>query len=261
MIHDLAVIGDGVTLGDNVSVGPYTVIEGNVSIGDNTVIHERVSIKGNTTIGHGNEIFPGVAIGLPPQDISYRGEPAHVTIGDNNAIREYTTIHAGVEEPDSSGTTLGSNNMLMTHTHVAHNCAVGNHVIMANNAQISGYCIIEDHAVLGGFVGLHQFVRLGAYSMSGGYSYCMQDVPPYMTVFGSPARVVGLNNVPLRGTGFTDEDRSGLKQAHRLLFRSELTWSEARAKVEEELADSSHVRHLLKFLTGSKRGICRGKEK
>jgi len=259
MIHESAIVGDDVTLGDNVVIGPYTVIEGNIDIGADTVIHERVSIKGNTIIGRGNTIYPGVTIGLPPQDNSYNGEPTRVTIGDNNVLREYATIHAGVNDT-TPGTIIGCNNMLMTHTHVAHNCELGSHVTMANNAQISGYNIIEDHAVLGGFVGTHQFVRIGAYSMSGGYSYCMQDVPPCMMVFGSPAKVVGLNKVPLQGSEFTAEDRSALKTAHRILFRSDLPWKQACARVEEELSDAKPVQHLLEFMQHSKRGICRGKK-
>lgn len=259
MIHPSACVGDEVVIGDNVDIGPYTVIEGNIRIGEGTVIHERVSIKGDTTIGKGNTIYPGVTIGLPPQDLSYSGQPASVTIGDNNELREYTTIHAGVTDT-TPGTAIGDNNMLMTHTHVAHNCQLGNHVIMANNAQISGHCIIEDYAVLGGFVGTHQFVRIGAYSMSGGYSYCMQDVLPYMTVFGSPAKVVGLNKVPLRKSEFSKEDRSALNKAHSILFRSGLPWAQACARVQDELQEALPVQHLLAFMKDSKRGICRSKK-
>jgi UDP-N-acetylglucosamine acyltransferase len=254
-----AIIGSNVILGENVTVGPFTIIDGNVIIGDDTVIDERVSIKGNTIIGSNNTIFPGVTIGLPPQNLTYDGEPCFTSIGHGNTIREYATIHAG-PKGETQGTTVGNNTMLMTHTHVAHNCTIGNGVIMANNAQISGFVLVEDQSVIGGFVGVHQHVRIGALTMVGGYSYCMQDVPPFMMVTANPGRIVGLNTVGLKRAGISAEDIKILKQAHRILFRAVLTRAEAIERIERELSGSEPVRKLLAFMQNSRRGICRSKK-
>jgi UDP-N-acetylglucosamine acyltransferase len=256
--HRLAVVADSVVLAENVTVGPYTVIEGDVVIGPDTVIDERVSIKGNVTIGGGNRIFPGVTIGLPPQDVSYSRGPLATIIGDGNVIREYATIHSGVTD-DTGGTVIGDDNMLMTYTHVAHNCRIGSRVIMANNAQIAGHVSIADRAVLGGFVGVHQFVRIGELSMTGGYSYCMQDVPPFMMVTANPARVVGPNVVGLKRAGMSSAERADLKKAHRLLFRERCLLTASLEGIEESYPDGSPVRRLAAFMRTSRRGICRGR--
>ncbi len=255
-VHSTAIIEKGAELDEGVKIGPYCIVGSKVKIGKGTIVHNNVVIEGDTVIGAENQIFPFTTIGLPPQDIKYKGEPTGVRIGDRNIIREYITIHRGSVGGDGY-TEVGSDNFLMAYVHIAHDCKVGNNVIMANAATLGGHVIVQDHAVIGGIVAVHQFVRIGAYAMVGGFSGVGQDVPPYMMASGPRANLYGLNIVGLKRKGFSQETIEELKKAYRILFKEKLTLKAALKKIQEELPYTEEIARLVEFINANKRGICR----
>lgn len=257
-IHKTAIVSPDAKLADGVSIGPYCIVGKRIKLGKNTSLISHVFIE-ETEVGEDCIIYPFATIGLPPQDVKYKGEKTKVKIGDNNIIREYVTIHRASVEGDGV-TSIGNNNFLMAYTHVAHDCKIGNFVSMANVATLAGHVTIEDYAVIGGLVAVHQFTRIGAYSMVGGFSGVGQDIPPYMTASGSRAKLYGLNIIGLRRHGFDESTIRELKKAYKILFRSKLTLKEAMDKVRYEIKASRETKQLLEFLEShskNKRGICR----
>lgn len=250
MVHPGAEIGEGV------KIGPYSVIGEQVKIGDGTVIESHVVLEGWTEIGKGCRIYPFSSIGTPPQDITYAGEKTMVKVGDQNIIREYTTIHRGTKKGGGE-TVVGSHNYIMAYVHIAHDCHVGSHIIMANAATLGGHIRVEDHAVIGGLTGIHQFVRIGMYAMVGACSAVSLDVPPFVSAVGNRATLYGLNLVGLKRQGFSRERIGNIKKAYNILFRSKLSLKEAIAKIEDEISDSEDVKRMIEFINGTKRGICR----
>lgn len=258
-VHPTAIVHPQAKLGDGVSVGPYTVIGEHVTIGDGTAIGAHCVIDGRTTVGTDNQIFTGAVIGSIPQDLKYRGEETILVIGDRNKVREYVTINPGTEGGGGK-TAIGSDCLLMAYAHVAHDCLLGDRVVLANSVALAGHITIEDRAVIGGLVGVHQFVRVGTLSIVGGCSRVIQDVPPYATCVGYPAKVFGLNTEGLRRAEMSEENRRALHHAFRILFQSKLSMSHALEQVAQELgtSDSSpELTHLLDFIRQSKRGVCR----
>jgi UDP-N-acetylglucosamine acyltransferase len=255
-IHPTAVIHPNARIAEGVEIGPYSVIGEHVVIGRDTKIASHVAIEGWTTIGERNHIFSFSSVGAPPQDIKYKGEQTFLVIGNDNIIREFATIHRATTKEDRV-TSIGNNNFLMSYIHVAHDCKLGNHIIMANNAAFGGHVTVEDHAVLGALVGIHQFVRVGAYSMIGGQSAIVLDVPPYVNATGNRATLYGLNLVGLKRKGFGEETINHLKKAYKIIFRSGLTLEEALKKTIEEFPDSREVRYFVDFMRHSKRGVTR----
>ncbi|MEM9007137.1 MAG: acyl-ACP--UDP-N-acetylglucosamine O-acyltransferase [Cyanobacteria bacterium P01_F01_bin.86] len=252
LIHPTAVIHPGATLHPSVRVGPYAVVGEKVTIGPETEIGAHVVIDGHTEIGARNQIFPGAVIGVEPQDLKYDGSISLVKIGNDNRIREYVTINRATHAGEV--TQVGDNNLLMAYVHVAHNCVLGNQIIIANAVSLAGHVEIESNAVIGGVLGIHQFVRIGRFAMLGGMSRIDRDVPPYMVVEGNPCRVRGLNAVGLKRSGIA-EAGSGrvyreLKEAYRLLYRSDMPLAEAISKLDT-WADNEHVKHLQGFLQES----------
>ncbi len=256
MIHQTAIVHPGARLGANVSIGAYSIIGEHVQIGDNTEIGPHVVIEGHTTIGRDNRIFQFCSIGAEPQDKKYAGEPTRLEIGDRNVIREFCTFNLGTIQ-DGGVTRLGNDNWIMAYVHLAHDCQVGNHTIFANNAQLAGHCHVDDHAILGGFTVVHQFVRIGAHSMTGMGTILFQDLPPYVTAAGNTASPYGINSEGLKRRGFTSEAVMALKRAYRAIYKSGLTLEEAKAKLEADLAKHPEYQLLLDFLAVSKRGIVR----
>ncbi|TDX59207.1 acyl-ACP--UDP-N-acetylglucosamine O-acyltransferase [Orenia marismortui] len=255
-IHKTAIVHSGAKLGQNVEVGPYAIIGENVEIGDGTSVGSHSVIKGWTKIGKNNRIFSSVSIGQEPQDLKFDGEKSFVEIGDNNTIREFATIHRGTE--DGGGLTkVGDNNLIMAYCHIAHDCHLGNHIIMSNAATLAGHVIVEDSAVISGLTGIHQFVRIGKMAMVGGGSKVVKDVPPYVIVDGHPASVKGINIVGLRRNGISPELRRQVKEAYKVLYRSNLNISQAIEKMDQELDGNPLVEHFLRFLRNAQRGICR----
>lgn len=254
-IHKTAIISEDAKIGDNVTVGPYTVIEGPVTIGDGTVVGSHAVIEGFTTIGKNCQIYTGAVIGSHPQDKKHRkGDKVHLVIGDHNTFREYVTVNPGTVEGGGT-TTIGSGNLFMTGSHVAHDCHIGNEVILANSVGLAGHVTLEDCAVIGGISGVHQFCRIGYLSMVGGCSKVTQDVPPYAMVDGAPAQMRGLNIVGIKRANISSETAMALRRAYKTLFNSGLARSNALAQVQKQVNGMPEIKRLLEFIQTSKRGI------
>ena len=254
--HPTAIVHPKASLGDGVSIGPYAVIGERVTIGSRTRVGAHCVIEGRTTIGADCELFTGAVIGTTPQDLKYRGEASELVIGDRNKFREYVTVNIGTAGGGGK-TVIGSDGLFMAYAHVAHDCVIGNHVILANSVALAGHIAIEDSAIIGGLVGVHQFVRVGTLSITGGCSRVVQDIPPYATCVGYPASVFGLNVEGLRRAGVPSETKRRLHRAFKTLFHSKLSMSHA---IEEVARDTDHfpeLQHLLTFIRQSKRGVAR----
>lgn len=262
LIHPTAVVHEGAQLHPTVKVGPYAVIGEQVTIGPGTEIGAHVVIDGDTTIGAKNRIFPGAAIGLESQDLKYDGSMSRVVIGDNNLIREYVTINRATDA--GAATLLGSNNLLMAYSHVAHNCVVEDNVIIANSVALAGHVYVESGARISGLVGVHQFVHVGRLAMIGGLSRIDRDVPPFTLINGNPAYVRGLNQVGLQRAGLTADPQAyrELKQAYRLIYRSGESLSNAVAKLSQS-GGNELVSHFSQFLQAAiqpdRRGLTPGR--
>ena len=255
-IHETAVVHPDAKIDKDVKIGPYAVIGEHVEIGEGTEVGAHAVIKGWTTIGEDNTIFNGASIGQEPQDLKFAGEKSFLEIGDNNTFREFTTMHRGTEG-GGGVTKIGSNNLFMAYSHVAHDCEVGNDIVMANSATLAGHVEVGDAAVIGGLTGVHQFVRIGKMAMVGGDSKVVKDVPPYVLVDGHPASANGINAVGLRRNDVEPEVRQKIKEAYRILYRSNLNVSEAIEKMDQELDNSDMVEYFLRFLRNAQRGICK----
>ncbi|CAG0939242.1 UDP-N-acetylglucosamine acyltransferase [Gammaproteobacteria bacterium] len=256
MIHETAIIDPAAELAHDVSVGPYSVIGPRVRIGAGSVIGPHVVIRGPTTLGAGNRIFQFASIGDDPQDKKFAGEDTRLEIGDRNTIREYCTINRGTAQ-DAGVTRVGNDNWLMSYTHIAHDCQVGNDVIMSNNATLAGHVHVEDHVILSGFCAVHQFCRIGAHAFVGGLSGVTRDVLPFMMVAGHPPEPRGINQEGLKRRGFGPEQLRNLKEAYRILYRSGLRLVEAREQLAALAASQPEVRAIVEFLDRSERSIVR----
>ena len=259
-IHPTAVIESGAELAETVSVGPYSVIGAHVRIDEGTVVGPHCVIEGRTTIGRDNRIFQFCSIGAVPQDKKYAGEPTELHIGDRNTIRECCTLNLGTAQ-DVGITRLGHDNWVMAYVHIAHDCQVGNQTTLANNTTLGGHVHLGDWVTIGGLTGIHQFVKVGAHVMVGFASAVSQDVPPFMLVDGNPLAVRGFNAEGLRRRGFGPERIAGVKQLHKLLYRSGKTLDQAREDISA-LASAmpeaaGEVESMVGFLAQVKRGIVR----
>ena len=253
MIHPTAIIADSVNLGENVTIGPFSVIDKNVIIGDNCFIGNNVTIGCDTTIGEKCKIFHSSSIGEVPQDLKYGGEKTLTKIGNNTIIREFVTINKGTSELGK--TQVGSNVLLMASTHVAHDCLVGDNVIMSNLATLGGHVKIGRWAILGGGVLIHQFTQIGDHSLIGGGFRAVQDVPPFIVAANHPLTYKGVNVVGLKRRGFSKKDINLIKQAYKVFFRSGINRKEALKKIELEFPKTKEIQTILRFLNHSKRGI------
>jgi UDP-N-acetylglucosamine acyltransferase len=257
-IHPTAIIDPKAELDSSVSVGPYAVIGPEVSIGAGSEIGPHTVINGPTIMGPGNRIGPFANIGADPQDLKFGGEKTGLTLGSNNSIREYVSIHRGTA--NGRGMTLiGSDNLLMAYCHVAHDCIIGNQVIMANAATLGGHVEIEDKATLGGLVAVHQFTRIGAFAYIGGMSGISKDIPPYIIVAGirNRMRVSGINKIGLQRNGFDEETIRNLHKAFRIIFRTDLLLEEALARTVAEIPDCEPVARLVQFFRSAPRPVVR----
>ena len=256
MIHPTAVIDASAELGTDVSIGPYSIIGADVTIGARTEIGPHVVINGPTKIGEDNHIHQFASLGDAPQDKKYAGEPTRLEIGDRNTIREFVTLNRGTVQ-DEGVTRIGDDNWIMAYVHIAHDCRIGNQTIMANNASMAGHVTVDDYAILGGFTLIHQFCAIGAHSLTAFGSGISKDVPPYVTVGGSPARAHGLNMEGLRRRGFPDTVRKQLKDAYRILYRENLSLQDALVRLKEAATECGEVGVLVAFLERQTRGIVR----
>jgi UDP-N-acetylglucosamine acyltransferase len=255
-IHPTAVVSRRAKIAEGIKIGPYSIIGEKVTVGRDTVIGSHVVIDGHTVIGEKNRIYPFVSIGLPPQDINYRGEDTRVIIGDENIIREFVTVNRATTKQDRV-TIVGNRNYLMAYAHVAHDCTLGNSIIMSNAATLGGHIEIGDYAIIGGLVAIHQFVRIGAYSFIGGKSATVKDIPPFMMAAGDRAKLYGLNTRGLKREGFSQEKINGLKKAYQIIWRDRHLLHEALERVGREITPFKELQMLLDFLVSSKRGVVR----
>ncbi|MPS30118.1 acyl-ACP--UDP-N-acetylglucosamine O-acyltransferase [Pigmentiphaga sp.] len=259
-IHPTALVDPAAQLDDSVTIGPFSMVGPNVRIGADTEVGPHCVIDGHTTIGRGNRFFPSCSVGAEPQDKKYAGEPTRLEIGDGNTIRECCTLNTGTAQ-DAGVTRLGNDNWIMAYVHVAHDCQLGSHIILANGTQLAGHVHIGDHVFLGGMTGVHQFVKIGAHAMTSVHSTLLQDLPPFVTSSGSPARAVGINVEGLKRRGFTPAQIAGLRAAYKTLYRQSLTLDEARAALQAKRAEDSELdaplSTLLNFLDTATRGIVR----
>lgn len=253
MIHRSTLVDPTAQLGEDVSVGPFTILGPNVLVGDHCHIAAHVVIERNTRLGTGVRIGYGSVLGADPQDLKYKGEETWVEIGDGTIIREYCTINRGT--PATGKTTVGQRCFIMTYVHIAHDCVVGDDVILANSIQMAGHVTVDDRAIISGLVPIHQFVRVGTFAFVGGGSRVNQDVPPYTKAVGNPVHLYGLNSVGLQRAGFSPDVKLALKKAYRLVFNSHLTVSQGIARARTEIPAVAEVETFLRFIEASQRGV------
>jgi UDP-N-acetylglucosamine acyltransferase len=254
VIHPTALVDPGARLDDNVEIGAYTVIGAGVEIGAGTKVGPHVVIEGPTRIGRDNRIWQFASLGAAPQDKKYTGEPTTLEIGDRNTIREFCTFNRGTAQ-DAGATRVGDDNWIMAYVHIAHDCQVGDKTIFANNAQLAGHVHVGDWTILGGFTVVHQFVRIGAHSMTGMGTILLQDVPPYVMANGNPSAPYGINSEGLKRRGFSPEAVAAIKRAYKTLYRSGLKLEEAAAAIAAE--PQPELAPLASFLATAGRGIIR----
>ena len=256
MIHPTAIVDPGARVGAGVSIGAYAVIGADVEVGAGTSIGAHVVMEGPTRIGRDNRFFPFSSIGAAPQDKKYAGEVTTLEIGDRNTVREFCTFNRGTSQ-DAGATRLGNDNWIMAYVHLAHDCQIGSNTIFANNAQLAGHVHVGDHAILGGFTVVHQFVRIGAHSITSMGTILLQDLPPYVTAAGNTAKPYGINSEGLRRRGFQTDAIARLKLAYKVLYKSGLTLDQARTQLAARAAVEPELDVLVRFLGHAGRGIIR----
>ena len=252
-IHSTALVDASAHLGEDVEVGPWSIIGPQCTIGNGTHIAARATLERNVRLGARVQIGIGAILGGDPQDLKYRGEETWVDIGDDTSVREYATINRGTAH--SITTSVGRNCFLMSYVHLAHDCHIGDNVIISNGTQLAGHVTVEDKATISGLCAVHQFSRIGRHSFIGGCSRVAQDVPPFVRAVGNPIKLFGLNSVGLRRTGFDEDVVRELKRAYRTCFRSDLNLGQGVEKARAELTMLPEVQHFLDFIEASQRGV------
>ncbi|MCJ8276178.1 MAG: acyl-ACP--UDP-N-acetylglucosamine O-acyltransferase [Bdellovibrionales bacterium] len=256
-IHETAIVSENAKVAESAKIGPYVVIRGDVTIADNVVVDQFVTIGSEHTkvvIGEGTRIFAGAVVGETPQDLKYNGETTSVTIGKNNMIREYVTIHAGT--PTGGGeTVIGDNCLFMAYMHIAHDCKIGNHVIIANTCQLAGHVIIEDHVKVGGVCCINQFVTLGMHSYIAGDSSVNKDILPFAIAQGKYAVMRAANQIGMDRAGYEKSEVDSVRKAIRIFTKGGHTIDEAIARIESECEMNDSVKYLIEFAKKSERGL------
>ena len=256
MIHPTAVISDSATIGENVTIGPFCVVDDHVTIGDGCILKSHVVVRGPTRIGKNNKFYQFSSIGEDCQDKKYAGERTELVIGDDNEFREGVTVHRGTIQ-DNSITIIGSRCLLMVNAHVAHDCVLGNDIILANNVAIAGHVHIDDFVIVGGAVGIHQFCKVGAHAFLGAGGIILRDTPPFVMVSGTKNIPQGINSEGLRRRGFDKDEIMAIKRAYKVIYREGNTVAEAVEILSSQEADSSGVALMTAFLKNAERGIIR----
>ncbi len=256
LIHPTAIIDSTAKVADSASVGPFSVIGPNVEIGENCWIGPHVVISSNTRMGQGNKVYQFSSVGEDPQDLSYQDEETWLEIGDNNRIRESSTIHRGTEK-GGGVTRIGNNNLLMATSHIAHDCQLGSDIVMANAASLAGHVEIGDHVILAGFALVHQFCKVGSHGFVAHASVVLKDQPPFVMSAGDPAKPRGINSLGLKRRGFSSEQIVAIKGAYRLLYRKELSFEDAKQAIAEQASSDSNVDLFYQFLNQVTRSIIR----
>ena len=253
-IHPSAVISRRARIGNGCFIGPFSIVGDDVELEDGVRLESHVVVDGRTKIGQDTRVFPFVSIGLPAQDLKYKGEPSETHIGRRNQIREFVTIHRGTTGGGML-TRIGDDCLLMAQAHVAHDCLLGDGVIMANAATLAGHVVIEDNANVGAYSGVHQFCRVGREAYIGGYSVVVKDALPFALTVGNHASCYGLNTRGMKRRGYSDAVIRSLHRAFHFLLSAKLNTSQALERIKEELKDSAEVDALVEFIESSKRGV------
>ncbi|MCQ2180662.1 MAG: acyl-ACP--UDP-N-acetylglucosamine O-acyltransferase [Bacteroidales bacterium] len=257
-IHPLAIVNPGAKLGENVEVGPYAFIDDNVEIGDGTKILPHATVFSYVKIGRDCTVFPGAVVGAIPQDLKFDGEVTYVEIGDRVNIRECATINRGTKASGKGVTRIGSDTLIMSYVHVAHDCRVGSHCILVSYVGIAGETDVDDWAIIGGGTKVHQFSHIGTHAMVGGGTGVNKDVPPYSLCGRQPLVYAGVNLVGLRRRGFESDVIRNIKDIYDMIYYQGYNFSDAVARIEEGFPESEEKRTILDFVRNSKRGIVRG---
>ena len=255
-IHPTAVVEQGAQVDPSCEIGPYAVVGPDVVLGPGNVLSAHAIVKGHTTLGAGNRVFSHAVLGEIPQDLKYRGEPTRLLVGDRNTFRECVTINLGTAQGGGL-TRIGDGCLFMAYSHVGHDCDVGDGAIIANSVALAGHIVLEDHVHISGLAAAHQFCRIGRLAFVSGLTGVVMDVPPYCTVVGARAELAGLNAVGMQRAGMKEEQIGRVKQAYKILFRSNLGLAEAIGQIEAELGGHPEIAHFVKFVKGSQRGITR----
>lgn len=254
--NGLRAIHPNAKIGQNVHIGPFTVIEEDVIIGDNCWIGSNVTIMNGARIGDNCRIFPGAVVSAIPQDLKFKGESTTLIIGNGVTVRECCTLNRGTSANNT--TTIGDNCLLMAYVHVAHDCEIANNCVLANNVTLAGHIEIGKYATLGGMVAVHQFVRIGEQVMIGGGSLVRKDVPPFVTAAREPLSYAGINSTGLRRRGFSAADMHHIEDIYRVLFVRGLSLRNALTAIEAEIEPSPYRDQILGFVRGAKRGLMKG---
>ncbi len=256
LIHPTALVDPSARLAGNVEIGAYSIVDAGVEIQAGCRIGPHVVIRGPGRIGAGTRIYQFASIGEDPQDKKYRGEPTRLEIGERNTIREYVSINRGTAQ-DAGVTRIGDDNWIMAYVHIAHDCKVGNQVIFANGATLAGHVEIGDHAVLGGFTLVHQFCRIGQHAFTAYGARINKDVPPFVRVSEGRSRPRGINAEGLKRRGFDEAALKQLREAYRILYRSELTLDAAIERLQALEETAPVIAPLRRFLQDRERSILR----
>jgi len=251
-IHPLAIISPMAKISQDVEIGPFCVVESDVTIQSGCRLESRVVVKQGTTLGRNNSIAEGAVIGGMPQHLDVLDNPGTLVIGEGNTIRENVTIHRAMDGKDA--TIIGDSNLLMVNSHVAHDCRMGDNSVIANNVMLAGHVTVGDRVYIAGAAGAHQFCRIGTLAMVGGQSHLSKDVPPFVNVDGLSSYIVGLNQIGLRRSGYSLADIRRLKEAYRVIYRSNLTWNEILTRLQEEFSEGPAAQ-FHQFLSTTTRGI------
>jgi UDP-N-acetylglucosamine acyltransferase len=256
MIDARAVVSPQARIAEGVEIGPYSVIGADVEIGKGTWVGPHAVINGPTTIGTGNKIFQFASLGDAPQDKKYKGERTRLEIGDRNVFRESCTVNRGTTH-DQGVTRIGSDNLFMAYSHVAHDCQLGDKIVMSNVATLGGHVEIGDWVILGGLSAVHQFTKIGAHCFIANNAAVTRDVPPYVMAIGQPAEPHSVNAEGLKRRGFTPEQILNIRRAYRTLYRSGLKLAAALDKLEESARTQDEIRPFVDFIRRSTRSIVR----
>jgi len=253
-IHPTAIIGNNASIGEGCEIGPYCVLEDDVQLGPHNRLMASVYVGRQARLGAHNLVYPFTTICLPPQDLKFAGEDSYVEIGDHNTFREHVTIHRGTAH-GLGFSRIGSHNLFMVGSHMAHDCIMGDRNIMSHNASLAGHVVVGHDATVGAYSAVHQFCNVGDHAFIGGFSVVTQDALPYVKTVGNRAKTYGVNTIGLERKGFSKQTVYDLKSAYRLLFLRKLKLNVALERLEREFPDSSEVQYMVKFIRAAKRGI------
>ena len=252
-IHKTSIVHENALIGENVEIGPFSIIEEHVEIGDNTKIGPNVLVRNYTSIGMDCKIFNGAVIGEVPMDLKFNGEDSKLIIGDRTVIREFCTLHRGTKE--AGLTKIGSDCLIMSYGHVAHDVIIGDNVIVSISVNIAGHAEVDDFAIIGGCTPVHQFCKIGKHAFIGGGRLILQDVPPYILATGEPLKYSGINSVGLRRRKFALESRTLIKKAYHLIYQSDLNISQAADRIKLDFEQTDEIKTILNFIDKSGRGL------